>query len=120
MGDSKHGPWFVVSSLLTPNAHETNDNVKQNHDPLYGALNLIKEPKYALITNITTLVVNKIDGQPPLLVNMQNLLLLGLLWQKSHPFTMVGVLKLQKVFFLRKRMYVMCKPLMNEIVLNFV
>jgi hypothetical protein len=83
-------------SLLTPNAHETNGNVKQNQDPPYGALNLLKEPKHALITNITTLVVNKIDGQPPLLVDMQNLLLFGLMWPKLHPFTMVGVLKLQK------------------------
>jgi hypothetical protein len=47
----------LVTSLLTPNAHETNDIVKQNQDPLYGALNLLKKPKYALITNTTTLVV---------------------------------------------------------------
>jgi hypothetical protein len=51
---------------------------------------------------------------------MQNLLLFGPMWQKSHPFTMVGVLKLQKKKNLKKRIYVTCKPLMNEIMLNFV
>jgi hypothetical protein len=59
LGHFKHGPWSVVTSLLTPNAHETNDIVKQNQDPLYGAFNLLKEPKYALITNATTLVVRQ-------------------------------------------------------------
>jgi hypothetical protein len=58
-GHSKHGPWFVISSLLTPNAHETNDNVQQNQGPLYGALSLLKEPKYTIITNITILVVKQ-------------------------------------------------------------
>lgn len=53
--------WVILSMVhglwLPPCWHPM--PMKQNQDPLYGALNLLKESKYAFITNTTTLIIKQ-------------------------------------------------------------